>query len=536
MVWFWGAATLFSLMAAWGRFSFLYALIYQLPGVSSIRNPIKFMHPFVIAWVILAGFGLEAFYRCYLQARPNQPRPAKCSNPIAWRRKLTLFDKLTSSACFWPRPGIFVGFQDYAGSKPDLAQVPHRTRVSTTELAARIAAFSIDEARWFVFLFALSAGVVLSVVALVWARRWTWAPWAVLCGIMIFDLSRADLPWVRYFNYDQKYSMNEVTKVLMDKPYEHRVVGRLSPRGGYDLPGNGNFAAVIHWWIENDFPYHDIQSLEIDQMPRMPVIEGNYLGLFYPRAPEDFAPAERLWKLTNTRYLLADASFLDGLNNAAGPGRRPFHYVFRFNLVPKPGITNAEDVQDAGDLTTQVSDQGREALIEYTDTLPRAKLYSRWLTTTNDEGTLLKLVNPEWDPAQSVIVSAPTNGVPFRPPRPPPTPTPAPCRSPITPPKTSSSKPAPRPLPSSFTTTAPPPRGMSGWMTSRPIFFTATTSCAAFSFRRATTPLSSSTFRRLFPFASPWPPGSAAFCSSLMCSGPAPPPSPPPSQPETRAS
>jgi hypothetical protein len=53
MVWFWGLATLFSLLAAWGRFSFVYGMLYQLPGVSSIRNPIKFMHAFVVTWVVL---------------------------------------------------------------------------------------------------------------------------------------------------------------------------------------------------------------------------------------------------------------------------------------------------------------------------------------------------------------------------------------------------------------------------------------------------------------------------------------------------
>ena len=67
----------------------------------------------------------------------------------------------------------------------------------------------------------------------------------------------------------------------MEKPYEHRVVARLSPQGGYDLPGDGNFAAIIHWWIENDFPYRDIQSLEIDQMPRPPDCWiAHYLSVF----------------------------------------------------------------------------------------------------------------------------------------------------------------------------------------------------------------------------------------------------------------
>jgi len=274
-----------------------------------------------------------------------------------------------------------------------------------------MAAFSIDEARWFVFLFALSAGVVLSVVALVWARRWTWAPWTLLCGIMIFDLSRADLPWVRYFNYDQKYSVNEVTKVLMEKPCEHRVVARLSPQGGYDLPGDGNFAAIIHWWIENDFPYRDIQSLEIDQMPRPPLLDSAYLNAFpFGRTaqdlPNNIRAAARMWKLTNTRYLLAAAGLLPALNEFGDPQHHAFQIVKQFNLVPKPGLS-LTNIADAGDLTPQLSDTGNCALIEDTDVLPRVKLYSNWVTT-NDQTILQTLAAPQWDPAQSVLISSNT--------------------------------------------------------------------------------------------------------------------------------
>jgi hypothetical protein len=407
----------------------------------------------------------------------------------------------------------------------------------TFEQASKIASFSIDEARWFVLLFTLAAAVVISVVALVWEQRWTWAPWTLLCGIMVFDLSRADLPWVRYFNYDQKYSMNDVTKVLMDKPYEHRVNARLNPRGGYDLPGDPNFGATIHWWIENDFPYHDIQSLEIDQMPRPPLLDLAYLGAFpfrdlnyciggsatfstdeikdlpklvnklrqqsdpvsaflwqgltnsdqgllmsyQPSAPnanqvqevvaqalnkaiggrainepgrfqgvtlrpettyimqqglsgpmvpylnrflledayplelsrDHIGPATRLWQLTNTRYLLAAASLLPALNEIGDPQHHSFRIVKQFNLVPKPGFTftpapGLTNVVDAGDLIPQINDKGNCALIENTNVLPRAKLYPYWVTPSNDQTTLRTLTAPQWDPAQSVLVSSDT--------------------------------------------------------------------------------------------------------------------------------
>jgi hypothetical protein len=416
LIWFWGLATLFSLMAAWGRFSFLCAWIYQLPEVSRIRNPIKFMHAFVIAWVILAGFGLEAFHRCYLRSPAKPAAGRRAPQPSSWRRKLALFDKIFLLGLILAAAGIFVAFQDYAGSQQNLFQYLTHHGFGE-EQASRIAAFSIDEARWFVFLFVLSAGVVAGVVAVIWARRWTWVPWTLLCGIMIFDLSRADLPWVRYFNYDEKYSMNEVTKVLMDKPYEHRVFFGFAPRiPYYDLAGDPNFFLVIHWWMENDFPGHDIQTLAIDQMPRAPLLDGAYLNAFPYRstgqAMPDFnynlAAAARLWKLTNTRYLLAATNFLPALDAIGGPEHRSFRVMERFNLAAKPGVSN---VVDAGDMTPLITDQGNFALIEYTDALPRAKLYSSWLTT-NDQTTLQTLTAPQWDPAQSVLVSSETPVLP----------------------------------------------------------------------------------------------------------------------------
>ena len=75
-VWFWGGAALVSLLAAWGRHAFLYRLLYQLPYVSTIRNPIKFMHPFHIAWLILAAYGMEALWRRYLQTAARRTTPS----------------------------------------------------------------------------------------------------------------------------------------------------------------------------------------------------------------------------------------------------------------------------------------------------------------------------------------------------------------------------------------------------------------------------------------------------------------------------
>jgi hypothetical protein len=256
----------------------------------------------------------------------------------------------------------------------------------------------------------LSSAVVLSALFGAWSGRRAGWGWGALCVIMVFDMLRADVPWVRYFDASKTYSMNEITKFLMDKPYEHRVTGRLSPNGGYELLGNNDFAAAVHWWLENDFPAHDIQSLEIDQMPRSPVMDLSYISNRFAPRGNDLTPVARLWKLTNTRYIFAPANLVPALNQLADPGRDAFHIVKRFDFENKPGVTLR---QDAGDIYPQISDTGANALIEFTDALPRAKLYAHWLTPADDDATLQALSNPEWNPDESVLVSKETNGAPL---------------------------------------------------------------------------------------------------------------------------
>jgi hypothetical protein len=60
VVWFWSGALVVSLLLAWGRHAPFYQLFYALPYFSTIRNPIKFMHPFSVALVVLFGYGLHA--------------------------------------------------------------------------------------------------------------------------------------------------------------------------------------------------------------------------------------------------------------------------------------------------------------------------------------------------------------------------------------------------------------------------------------------------------------------------------------------
>ena len=407
-VWFWGAAALISILVAWGRHGFLYSLLYRVPYFSAIRNPIKFLHPFHVAWLILAGYGLEVLHRRYLQNVVKQ-NAAKQTDLLPehlrrWWAKAAGFEKRWAAASALAVAASLAGVMVLISCKDRLVMylVDDRFKV---ELAPQMAGFCVSEAIWFsVFLF-LSAVVLAGILSGAWSGpRARWA-WIYLGAIMVMDLGRSDRPWIHYYDYEQKYSTNDVVDFLTrNKPYEQRVMGRLSPRGPGSSNGRG-FGQMYDFWMQNDFPCHDIQTLDFAQMSRWPVMDDAYLRNFELKGTNvfttDLRPAARLWELTGTRYLLLDANGVQLLNEHADPVRRGFRLVFALRMHPKADVQFPED---PGDLTADQDPKGAAALIEFTRVLPRAKLYANWQTPSNGEATLATLLSPEFDPAQTVLL------------------------------------------------------------------------------------------------------------------------------------
>jgi hypothetical protein len=397
MGWFWGIAALISLLAAWGRFGWLYQFIARLPFLSNIRNTIKYLHPLNICLIILSGYGLEALHRGYMRGAANRagslPQFVK-----RWWQKAAGFEKKWTIGTLLVLGASVVGLLIMNSSRSDLAHYLEHNGFSA-EQAPQMAAFSIREVVLFIVFFAASAAVVIGILSGAWSgSRATWA-WVFLGAIMILDLGRADAPWVRYFDYTQKYSMNPVVDFLRHEPWEHRVMSRFVPTGGY-IPGDSWLGALCHWWLENDYLANNIQSLELDQAPRLPDLDRNYIGTFSGISSQDLSSPVRLWRLTNTRYILADARVTPALNQLAEP-KNSFRNVMLMDIVTKPGVNQ---VEDAGDLTVQTNDNGHVALIEFTQALPRAKLYSNW-QMADDMAALQQLNSSKFDPAKTVLIA-----------------------------------------------------------------------------------------------------------------------------------
>lgn len=432
-VWFWTGAAVVSLLAAWGRFGFVYPVIYQLPFFSDIRNPMKFMHPLNVSLIILAGYGLEALFREHLQGEGTRAG-GFFKNLRPWWKSAAAFDKKWVVGCVIVLALCGVGFLIMSSSQTDLTQYLEHNGFGE-DVAPRMTAFSLQEVELFILFFALSMAVVIGIVTNGWmGRKAVWA-WALLGAIMIVDLGRSDAPWIRYFNYKQKYSINPVVDFLKNGPWEHRVASRFSPvPAPYDLvPGmdtgspDNNVGALCHWWLENDYPYRNIECLELDQAPRMPILDSSYINNFNARNAADVSaaavqwaqtnnpqnslfrwvigcgPAARMWRLTNTRYIFGSADFVAVANRYVDPPNS-FRTLMRLEMDYKPGIVIPED---AGDLTVNKKANGPLALMEFTAALPRAKLYSHW--RQEDDSTALRTLNsPQFDPFQTVLIATNT--------------------------------------------------------------------------------------------------------------------------------
>jgi hypothetical protein len=413
IIWLAFAVVAITLPLAWGRFApgshtsdgfLFYALLYKLPYFSTIRNPTKFLCLFDLGLSILFGYGLQA-----LNQQLNSPGIKKIGFNNSFDRRWFYFSISLFAASI-------IGWLIFYAQQPVFIQYLQKVGFGDENFAQEIASFSLNQAGWFLTLLGAAAALIILTTANFFSGpRATLG--AVLFGaLLLFDLIRADLPYVIHWDYKYKYevgSLNPILEFLKDKPYEHRVAGLpfdAQQLRGYDSYFGGRGGVYSIEWAQHHFPYYNIQSLDLIQLPRMPEDMKTYLETFQPDGTAASLPKiARHWELTNTRYLLGAAGFVDVLNQQLDPVKQRFRIAKRFDLLPKPGVPQVRGLED---LTAVPADDGQLAVIEFTGALPRAKLYSNWQVNTNDTENLKKLADVNFDPAQTVLVSTPQINLP----------------------------------------------------------------------------------------------------------------------------
>ena len=417
LVWFWVFVLLISLPLAWGRFApgshtsdgcLFYALLYKLPYFSTIRNPAKFLGFFSWALVVLFAYGVQLLCR---QLDGTAPKPAGISTQLkSWWARAGQFDRRWIFACAGLFATSVLGWLVFSGQQTDFVHYLQKMGFPDESMARGIASFSLGQAAWFLALFAVAIGLLTLVVAGYFSGPRARLGAVLLGAFMVFDLGRANLPYLVHWDYKQKYevgTLNPIVEYLRQKPYEHRVAGL-----PFRTPEGMELLDELYRieWMQHHFPYYNIQCLDLIQMPRMPADLKMYLEALSPNGTPECAPLlARRWALSNTRYLLGPAGYLEVMNQQLDPGRNRFQVVQRFEVLPKPGISQPTRLEE---LTAVPDANGRYALFEFDGALPRARLYSNWLVNTNDQTVLRTLADLNFDPAKTVLVSTPQKNLP----------------------------------------------------------------------------------------------------------------------------
>jgi len=341
-------------------------------------------------------------------------------------------------ACVLAVVGTAFAWLIYAAQKPGLVKYLQSVGFPDEATAREIAGFSISQVGWFILIFAAAVALCILILAGIFSGKRARLGGSLLVILLVVDLGRADLPYIAHWDYAQKYASNPIIDFLKEKPYENRVA--FLP---FRMPDQFQGFAELYRieWAQHHFPYYNIQSLDIIQMPRMPADLAAFEGALFSSGNANSAwLVPRRWQLTNTRYLLGPAGFLDVMNSQIDPVQRRFRIIKRFNVALKPGV--GEFHQRLEELTAVLDDNGDYALFEFTGALPRVKLYSNWQISTNDPAmlqqwarsvqprvpkemgdalaqlgtndlaTLYTLANQNFDPQQIVLVSTPLPAAP----------------------------------------------------------------------------------------------------------------------------
>jgi hypothetical protein len=379
-----------------------YQFFYALPFASTMRNPSKFFH--VVEWilVILFAYGVHGLSRYWKDA------PAGASRGLSaqlrgWWAKAAVFDKNWVKGSAVALAASLVAWLIYSSSHDRLVAYLQEVKFDSA-MADAIASFSIRQVGWFVLRLVLALGLLaVSLSGYFNGRRMRVG--GILLGLLLVeDLVFANVRWVVTWNWVQKYATNPVIEMLREKPYEHRVA--VLP---FNAPGQLALFNQVYDidWKQQLFQYYNIQSLDVIMMPRAPV---DYVAfeteLFFDRTTNTLHRITRRWQLTNTRYLLGAAGFLEVLNQQIDPVLHRFRIATRFDIALKPNVSTFSGAGD--ELTAVIKPDGQYAQFEFTGALPRAKLYSSWQVSTNDQVTLTNLASAEFDPERTVLVADPS--------------------------------------------------------------------------------------------------------------------------------
>ena len=361
---FWSVVSVVSLFLSFGKYFPLYKLFYMLPAVSSIRNPNKFLQVFQLAVAILAAEGLDVV-----------------------ARRLSWTAALTASRVRLITVGLVAAvvlLMVWAFSlSTSLGNSITRLELDGWRGVADVIAGNQVWAAWHAV---LMAAIVAGVVWVLWRTAFggrsavgRMAVW-LLAAVVVLDSLALSRHYVKAMSMEQ-FEEDDALRFLKANMQYHRLA-LLSQAGFYSH------------WLTYEFPYHNIDAVNVTQMPRMSDDYKTFLS-------QVGGNPVRLWQLCGVRLLVGPVQAWSQIQN--DPAMKDlFELIYAFNVVPS-GAENFKAVS-----ATQ-SQPGQHCVLRFKAESSRLVLLAGWEAVSDDD-VLQRLASPNYTIFSKALISPDTAG------------------------------------------------------------------------------------------------------------------------------
>jgi len=258
---FWSVAGIIGLSLAFGKYSLLYKLFFQLPLVNNIRGPIKLLDNFQVCLGIVSAYGLDSL--------------------------LSNGRRVISAKIMWIVSSVVGGLMVLAGLRFLVSPTDGIERFKNMGFAhhAENMVSNMSNA-WF---HAAALALICAILVFVVWRGWKPAKWAGMAFILVLAI-------------DSLLLTSTYFKAINIAPLKkgNVVINFLKQNQGNNRTFFMDQSGLYNQWLASDGPYHGLNLFNVWQMPRMPVDYKKFLGTVGKNQV-------RLWELASIKYVAAPA-------------------------------------------------------------------------------------------------------------------------------------------------------------------------------------------------------------------------------------
>ena len=380
---FWTVAMVVTFVLSLGKYTPLYRIFFELPGVSSIRNPVKFMQITQFAMGFLAAVGLDYWLKWMRQRGTVKQDP---DQPVLASFTKGIFFLAIALSVFTVLFGVQLG-----GSTSTFALEGWQDKASTIANNRFHALVHAAVMAWMGYgLFRLGA-----ISGTIKHSSWRHLGWAVVAVVMIDQLMISR----RYVQAVEKSSLVSEGALIPSLKQQLGVQRAYLWSPPPNMPNQ--WGGMYNQWMTILFPFHQVPLINIAQM-RMPEDYKQYFATMNQRPVQ-------MWSQMGLGLILTPSDFWMQIRNDPAL-RGAFEPVAGFNIIAA-GETGASTIQTFGQQSAQ------HILLRNTKPADRFSLITAWrgadLNEAIQEGSRIApltvaMVDPD------AITSWPDSGEPGR--------------------------------------------------------------------------------------------------------------------------